>query len=175
MSQSQPGRNTREEEARRLFERADREWDRKNLRLALRLFRAAARAGDPGALLNVGYFYDKGVGVQRNRSAALYWYKRAFHRGDAHAANNIATIWRDEHKINRALLWFHKAAELGADGANLEIAKHYIQDEYDPPKAVRYLAKVCESQMVSEADVEEAKRLLKGIKGAARRRLRDDP
>src|SRR5258708_21357640 len=89
--------------ARELFERAYKEWKRKNLRLALRLFLAAAKAGDKGAQVNVGYFYDKGIGVRPDRSKALYWYKRAYRRGDSGAANNIATIWRDEQKMKQAL------------------------------------------------------------------------
>lgn len=51
-------------------------------RRALQLFLEAARNGDKAALLNIGYFYDKGVGVKRDRTKALYWYKRAYRRID---------------------------------------------------------------------------------------------
>ncbi len=55
-----------------VFLRADKEWDRGKLRSAFRLFRVAAKAGDKGAQLNLGYFYDKGIGVRGDQSAALF-------------------------------------------------------------------------------------------------------
>jgi len=153
----------RNSEAEKLFERAGKEWARKNLRSALRLFRAAAKAGDRGALLNIGYFYDKGVGVRRNSLAALYWYKEAWRHGDSAAANNIGTIWRDKQEMKRALAWFHKAADLGHDGANLEIAKHYLRNERHPKKAKVYLNKVVQSNRVSESENEEARQILDSL------------
>ncbi|SRR5581483_7726874 len=144
-----------------LFERAFKEWKRKKLRLALRLFVAAAEAGDKGAQVNAGYFYDKGIGVRPNRSKAFYWYKRAYRRGDSGAANNIATMWRDQQKMRLALIWFEKAVKLGDDGSNLEIAKYYLRRQHDPKKAISYLDKVCRSNRVAEVELEEANRLLR--------------
>lgn len=146
-----------------LFLRADELWDRGEYGPALRLFLAAAKAGDLGAQINVGYCYDNGIGVAPDRSKALYWYKRAYRRGDASAANNIGTIWRDEQNSRRALYWFQKAVRLGGEGANLEIAKHYLR-ECNPEKASRFLDKVCKSQRVSQAEAEEARSLLKDVK-----------
>jgi TPR repeat protein len=54
----------------------DKDWNRGKLRSALKLFRSAAKAGDLGALLNVGYFYQNGIGVRQNPATALDWYKR---------------------------------------------------------------------------------------------------
>jgi len=143
-----------------MFVRADKMSDRGQLRDAFRLFLAAAKAGDKASQLNVGCFYDEGKGVRRNRSAALYWYKRAYRRGDASAANNIGTIWRDENNSQRALSWFRRAVKLGSDDSNLEIAKHYLQNERDLGRAVPYLNKVCRSDRVTEDSAEEAKQLL---------------
>jgi uncharacterized protein len=153
-------RKSRTLEAREMFERAYREWKRKNVRVALRLFVAAAEAGDKGAQVNVGYFYDKGIGIRPNRMKALYWYKRAYRRGDAGAANNIGTIWRDQNNMKLALTWFEKAVKLGEDGSNLEIAKYYLRVQHDPEKAIGYLNKVCRSDRVAAVELEEANRLL---------------
>ncbi|MGB0035633.1 MAG: tetratricopeptide repeat protein [Candidatus Acidiferrales bacterium] len=154
-------KQTRKSKAKSLFLRADKKWDRGELRSAFQLFLAAAKAGDKGSQVNVGYFYDSGLGTRRNRTAALYWYKRAYRRGMASAANNIGTIWRDEKKPRRALLWFRRAVELGDDGGYLEIAKLCLQNERNPSKAVKYLKRVCQSDRVSEGETEAAKRLLK--------------
>lgn len=152
---------TRRSKAEDLFRRADRMSDRGELRSAFRLFLTAAKAGNVGAQLNVGYCYDTWCGTRRNRAAALYWYKRAYRRGDASAANNIGTIWRDEGKWQRALSWFQRAVKLGDNDSNLEIAKYYLQNEHDAARAVPYLRKVSESDRVTQASAEEARRLLK--------------
>jgi TPR repeat protein len=146
-----------------LFFRADKMRDRGELKPAFRLFLAAASAGHKGSQVNVGYCYDTGCGTRRNRSAALYWYNRAYRRGDASAAHNIGTIWRQEQKTLRALKWFQRAVKLGDDDSNLEIAKHYLVNGNDSRSAVSYLKKVCRSNRVTEASVKEAKLLLKKI------------
>jgi TPR repeat protein len=78
MSKRRSSRNSRKTEANEVFERAYEAWKRKNLQSAFRLFLAAAKAGEKASQVNVGYFYDRGIGVRRNRSAAMYWYKVSF-------------------------------------------------------------------------------------------------
>jgi TPR repeat protein len=147
-----------------LFRQADSAWDAGNVKSAFRLFLAAARASDRGAQVNLGYFYDKGLGVKRDRTAALYWYRLAYRRGDASAAANIGTIYRDEQQLKRAVSWFQKAVKLGDDGSYLEIAKYYFRRGQDRGKAIRYLGKVATSQRVAQSEVEEARRLLNAAK-----------
>jgi hypothetical protein len=145
-----------------IFLRADKKWRRGELRSALKLFLEAAKRGDKGAQLNVGYFYDRGLGVKRNRDEAFYWYKRAYRRGDASAATNIGTIWRDEGDERRALAWFERAVRLGDKSGNLEIARIYLR-KGDTSRAARFLNRVCQSDHVTESEMEQAKRLLKRI------------
>jgi hypothetical protein len=165
MRKSQPKSNlSRKAKAEQLFIRADHEDEKGNLRLAFRLFLAGAKLGEIGCQVNVGNYYDDAKGVLRNRKAALYWYKRAYRRGDTSAASNIGIMWRNEKKPKRALDWFKKSARMGNDEANLEIGKYYLQ--YDPnlTKAIRHLKKVCTSKSVSEAGKEEAITLLERAK-----------
>src|SRR5258708_3409939 len=95
----------RKDKAADLFLRADQNWERRRFRTAFRLFLEAVNAGDRSAQLNVGYFYDLGIGTKADRSAALNWYRKAYRKGDSCAAANIATIWRDQRKPLRALAW----------------------------------------------------------------------
>jgi TPR repeat protein len=162
MSNSKPTRR-QPDSPELIFLRADKKWKSGALRSAFRLFLVAARRGDRASQLNVGYFYDQGIGVRRNRDAALRWYKRAYRRGDASAAINIGTIWRDENDLRRALSWFERARKLGDGSSNLEIAKVYLR-KGDPVRAVDYLNSVCRSDRVTEGEMEQAKRLLKRIK-----------
>jgi uncharacterized protein len=157
-------RATRKARAESLFIRADKADEAGKFKLAFRLMLAAAKLGDGGAQVNVGNYYDEGKGVRRNRAAALYWYKRAYRRGDSGAASNIGVLWRNEGKFDRALGWFFRAAKLGDDEANLEIGKHYLLNEKNPRRAIPYFERVTKSDWVTEAGAEEAAQLLKRAK-----------
>ncbi|MGH9498022.1 MAG: tetratricopeptide repeat protein [Terriglobales bacterium] len=158
-SKHQKNRNT----ASSIFVRADKLWNQGKLELAFSLFMEAAKAGDVGAEQNVGYFYDLGLGVRRNRKKALHWYTRAYRKGDASSAKNIGTVWRDLGNPRRALSWFRRAVKMGDDDANLEIAKYHLHRNRTPTKAIPFLENVRQSTKVSESSMEEAERLLKEV------------
>jgi TPR repeat protein len=147
-----------------LLSRAHQQWDLKQLRSAFRLFLAAAKLGDVTAQLNLGYFYDVGVGVSRNRNKAVAWYKQAYRQGHGSAASNLGTIFRDEGDDGEALKWFKRAIEHRDFEANLEIAKIYLRRENQAAKAVPYLKelllKARKGLNVSEAVAVEARKLM---------------
>lgn len=159
-SKYQKDRNT----ASSIFVRADKLWNQGKLELAFSLFMEAAKAGDVGAEQNVGYFYDLGLGVRRNRKKALHWYTRAYRNGDASSAKNIGTVWRDLGNPRRALSWFRRAVKMGDDDANLEIAKYYLQHSRNTTKAIQFLENVRRSSEVSESSLEEAEQLLREVR-----------
>lgn len=161
MSKAKPSR------ALNLFLRADKEFDRGRFRSAFRHFRASAEAGEENAFLNVGCCYDTGKGTHPNRSLALHWYRRAYRRGDACAATNIGTIWRDQHQVKRALYWFQRAVKMGDGDANLEIAKIYLCSDASSKRAVRYLNMTLRADHVTEDSKEQARRLLRNLKRSA--------
>ena len=154
-----------------LFDRADKAVDRGDMRSAFRLMLASVKLGNTGAQINVGNYYADGTGVRRNRSAALYWYKRAYRRGDYNAAHNIGILWRDEGKIQRALQWFLRAVELGDDESNLDIGKHFLHNEKNLKRAIPYFTRVTQSDWVTEAGAEEAAALLREANSQLRARL----
>ena len=142
------------------FSRACELWDRGDAKRAYRVFHSLATRGDVGAQVNVGYFFDQGVGVRRNETKALYWYRRAYRRKDASAANNIGTIYRDRGATDRAIRWFRRAVALGDEGSLLEIAKLYLRAGTYRTRTLSYLKRVTRLRSVTEADSEEAKKLL---------------
>lgn len=152
-----------------LFIRADELEDRGELKAAFRLFLAGAKAGDVSCQLNLGNYYDDAKGIRRNRKAALYWYRRAYRRGNAAAASNLGMMWRNEGKPGRALVWFKRAVKMGDDEANLEIAKHYLEKENLPRRALPHLRRVVKSNSVTEAGAEEAEALLRKLAKRPRR------
>jgi TPR repeat protein len=147
-----------------LFRRADRQADAGKLRSAFRLMLAAAKLGDIGAQLNVGNYYVDGMGVGQNRSAGLYWYKKAYRRGYSSAAHNIGIYWKSTKQFKRALNWFKKAVAMGDEESNLDIGKYYLYQESNFRKAIQHFKRVTHSRWNSEAAVEEAQQLLRVAK-----------
>jgi TPR repeat protein len=157
-------RPTKKARAESLWLRAEKREEEGKMRATFRLMLAAAKLGNSSAQINVGNYYDDGRGVQRNRSAALYWFKRAYRRRDSTAAHNIGCVWRREGKPLRSLYWFSRAVELGDEESNLDIGKHFLHNEKNPRKAIVYFKRVRPTGWVSEAGAEEAARLLKEAK-----------
>lgn len=145
-------------------QRAHEQWNAGMLKSAFRLFLLAAKDGDVAAQVNLGNFYDDGIGVKPNQKLALYWYGRAYRRGYAAAANNIAVLHRNRGCPRRALSWFQRAVGLGDIDANLEIARLYLEQD-DRDKAVSHLNRVSHAQKreVTSASREEARALLKRL------------
>jgi TPR repeat protein len=142
------------------FSEASRLLERGRVGEAFRLFFAAAKAGDSRAQLNIGYLYDTGQGVSRSRTHALEWYRKAVQRGEAAAANNIGTLYRDEGRLRLAVRWFEKAAAMGDGDALLEMAKLYAGPLEEAAKARKLLTRVRTSKRAAADSREEAARLL---------------
>ena len=89
-------------------------------------FRRGARAGDDGALLNLGVCYDNATGRRRDRVKALRCYLRLWRRTQqCAAANNLATWHRDGGNQRRAFSWYQKAADAGDGDAPVALAYAY--------------------------------------------------
>jgi TPR repeat protein len=152
------------EHLRRDFERASDLWDQGDRRNAFRIFLSAADRGDASAQLNVGYFYDAGIGTRRNQDEAVRWYRRAYLNGEASGAHNLATVLRDRGERRRAIAWFKRSIAMGNDSSALELAGMYVGQPRGQAIAVRYLQQVIRSRRVSEEDVNQARTLLRVIR-----------
>jgi TPR repeat protein len=145
-------------------------WDSGDVKAAFRLFRSMAESGDKGAWLNLGYFYDVGLGIRKNRTEALRWYRRAYRAGDSSAASNIATVYRDEGKHRLAFQWFFRAASMNDGDAEVEVAKRLLSGVgvmKDRSRAVTVLKRAVASNRITPAGRDEAVELLKQIKSEA--------
>ena len=109
--------------------------DRGQPRAAFRVLLRAARRGDAGAFVNLGFVYDTGTGVRPSKAKAMYWYRRAVKRGHSAGAHNIATIFRDRGATSRAKLWLRRAIALGDSGSNILLGQILLA-ERDPQSAL---------------------------------------
>ncbi|WP_171160246.1 tetratricopeptide repeat protein [Usitatibacter palustris] len=138
------------------------------MKLAFRLFRARAESGDKNAFLNLGYFYDVGLGVRKDQAEALRWYRRAARAGDSAAASNIGTVYREAGRHRLALEWFKRAASMNDGDAEVEIAKHYLEGMGVAPhrgRAMAALRRAVASGSITDDGREEAQSLLDCMKG----------
>ena len=157
------GTTSRDETNELLFERASKSWDEGRLLSAFRLFMAGAKAGDTGAQFNLGYFYAAGIGVKRNKRRAVFWYQRAYRKGFAAAASNIAALFLAEADMRGALKWYHRAITLHDADANLAVAKIYVRDGRNFAEIEPYLRRAIEAppDEITQAARKEAELILR--------------
>ena len=82
--------------------------------IAALLLRVGWRTEDNGALNNLGWMYQKGLGVKQNYNRALFWYSRASKKGDSEAQKNIGWMYHQGLGVKKdytiAIFWYRKAA-----------------------------------------------------------------
>ena len=71
-----------------------------------------AKLGNTQSMIHLGDCYYKGIGVTRNKSTALEWYKKAADLGNVSAMMKLGDIFINEN-ISIAVLWYRKAAQNG--------------------------------------------------------------
>ena len=81
---------------------------------ALELWHQAGELGYTEAITNVGYFYDIGIGVERDEEKAMYHYELAAMKGDMLARHNLGLEEEKAGNMDRALRHFMIAAGSGS-------------------------------------------------------------
>lgn len=64
-----------------LFDAANKALDCGDADKAFRLFMQDAQDGGPDSLNSIGFLYDHGRGVKKNRRLAIQWYRLAASKG----------------------------------------------------------------------------------------------
>ena len=88
-----------------------------------------ARAGDAAAQAQLGYNYQKGIGVAQSDTEALKWYRRAADQDHARAQNNLGVMYGSGRGVaqndTEALKWYRRAAEQGFAAAQTNLGFMY--------------------------------------------------
>jgi TPR repeat protein len=155
----------------KLFIKADKEWDKGNLKKAFELFLEGAEAGHEACQNNLGVFYESGYGIRKNSKKALYWYKKSLQNNSSCAMENIAHYYYKKGNPTRAKVWHKKAIISGYKSAGLEIAKIYLNSKKNKhntncaKKYLRMALKCTPYETITLDDYEEAEKLLATISG----------
>ena len=77
-----------------------------------------AEKGYPLAECQIGYFYYKGLGIEKDLEKSFYWTERAARHGDRDAQNNLAEFFYGEgvvveKDVEKASEWYKRAAMNG--------------------------------------------------------------
>jgi TPR repeat protein len=108
-------------------------YDRADSKSALRVWMAAAEAGDPDAQNNVAEIYERGLGGQPNFEAAVIWYKKAADQGYSRALFNLGTLYEQGQGVPKdrlqALNLYRKAWGLPEDNVMYASAAQHQNDE----------------------------------------------
>ena len=94
-------------------------------------------------------------------------YRLAWLSRNPAAANNIAVLYRERGDDRGMLRWYKKAAAEGDGGSHLAVAKCYLRGlgvRANTQAGLRSLAAAVASDLISEAEREEAQGLLDNLR-----------
>jgi TPR repeat protein len=107
----------RKEPAQDLYDEGTRLYNAGNQAAAAKPFLAAAQAGNSRAQLEVGWYYENGIGVPKSLPEAAKWYRKAALQGNSGAMKNLGTFYENGAGVPEdwveAAGWYQKSADLG--------------------------------------------------------------
>jgi TPR repeat protein len=128
--------------------------------------------GDNGAQHDIGLAYDAGLGVEKDKAKALFWFKKAWSstKFTGYCAA-IALTYAEIGQQRRAMYWWNKAVALGDGSAALSLAKILMgTDKRKVSKRVIGLLKQAaaseEYVQITVDEKEEAEELLEKLTAA---------
>ncbi len=97
---------------------------------AAQLLEKAGWLGDSYAQNDIGYLYEKGIGVEQNYEKAKVWYQRAALKNFAIAQYNLALLYKN-NKLNtgvdfdKSFFWFQAASAKGDEKSHYQLGLAY--------------------------------------------------
>jgi hypothetical protein len=112
-------------EATRALQEGEAAESRSDYGTALVWYKRAASLGSSDAAFDIGWLYQKGLGLAADPAQALQWYRRAAEAGHVMAANNLGVLYKNglgtQRDYAEALRWYRRAAEAGNSEAQNNI------------------------------------------------------
>ena len=118
------------EKSKKLKKSGDKAYNAKKYKKALELYIQAADLGNPEAQGDIGYMYEKGVGVNTDYAMALKWYLKAAEQGNSVGLFNVGSLYYFGRGVQKdyseAAKWWLKAAEQGMARAQYCLVDLYM-------------------------------------------------
>jgi len=96
-----------------------------NLATAIRLYEYSAKLGSVNANHHLEMMYDHGVGVSKNRNLAKSYLEKSGALGNAESLYMLGVYDNIESNINESYDYFLKAARLGHNNAQFNVARAF--------------------------------------------------
>jgi TPR repeat protein len=114
-------------------------YEKGDYETALKLWRPLAENGDADAQRSLGFMYDTGHGVPRDKDQATQWYLRSAEQGNARAQYRLGLTYVYGRKPTRddvavGLSWFEKAAYLGDVTSQRKLGELHEFGDFGLPK-----------------------------------------
>ncbi len=93
---------------------------------AKRWYEHSAAQGYSAAQGALSTLLSSGDVFSRDYAVAIYWAKKAIAQGDASAAHNLGTIYRDQKKPAMAFRCYQRAVAMGANDSLLQVGLCYL-------------------------------------------------
>jgi TPR repeat protein len=98
---------------------------------AYQVAKEAADLGDVVAMSNLAFMYAKGIGVEKDETQSIYWYKCAAEKGHLNSQYNLGVIYAKGRGVNQdyqeSFKWYKMAAEQGDVSAQSTVAMMYAK------------------------------------------------
>ena len=146
-----------------LFDAANKALDCGDADKAFHLFMQDAQDGGPDSLNSIGFLYDHGRGVKKNRRLAIQWYRLAASKGYFVACFNLGLVYKNAGRKRLARFWFKKAYALGDFDAAYELGILYARapSRHIPSRrSVRYFLAVLGQECLTDEQAREIKRYI---------------
>ena len=93
----------------------------------VRLFRAMAEMGYPGAQFQLGFLYRRGDGVPQDYAEAAKWLQLAANQGHVWAQSNLAFMYRDGVGVPQDYAKAHMCFNLASTGAPAKDRANFVE------------------------------------------------
>ena len=94
-----------------------------------------AECDDTAALIALGDAYMYGMGVEKNTSKSVVWYKKATKLGSSEAPRKLADYYATSSWPNNYVKYYKLAAERGDVIAQVKLADLYMADDFHTNKS----------------------------------------
>jgi len=136
-----------------------------NLEKAIQWLNFGAKHNYPGALADLGYFHEHGIGMKKDLVQAQAYYNKAILAGSDTALSNLGYMYMVgsgvEQDYNKASELFNKAVKQGNAGAMINLAIMKFQGlgcDANPKEAYKLL------KNASDLGYKQADQILKDMK-----------
>ena len=131
----------------------------KDLNKAAYWYLESAQSGNQYSQDATSRLYSLGQGVELNVEKAIKWAMKSIEQGNAIAAYNLGTVFRDQLKLEKAFEYYSLALKMGDKSALLQIGLccyFGVGTNMDYVKANQLFDQLIKEAQVTESEIDEA-------------------